>query len=267
MPSLAEQITKALTASGILKSFTVDVRVSSRRRKWEITVEPGGAALTLHAPATAQPEDAVSFVRQVRHRVGRGVNKAREHAPEHPVKQLIGGEAYYWLGQPARLRVLEEAAAPVERVNTGHGWWLHVDRRAVAAHGSRPIVRWYCAQGTEWLERDAPTWWSRMAAASRNPLPELRVADIGRNRWGKYEPERHRVTLAWQALQMPLPLVRHLVVHKLAHATRPRGQAHGPEFWRVMERARPGAREEKRRFDSEGRTVWMGDMTLRPACP
>ncbi|MEU2462109.1 YgjP-like metallopeptidase domain-containing protein [Streptomyces sp. NPDC012473] len=274
MSPLPEQIAAALSESGILEGFTVHVRVSSRRRTWGITVEPGGTTLTLHAPATARPEDSVTFVRRVRHRIGRASNKARTCAPEHPVKDLANGESYYWLGRPSRLRLLDgagspverwldSAASPVERVNTGHGWWLHVDRDAVAAHGNRPLIRWYCTQGAAWLEKEAPSRWSRMAG--RAPLPQLHVADIGRRRWGKYEPERHRVTLAWQTLQMPLPFARHVVVHELAHAMKPRGAAHGPEFWRLMERTIPGAREERRRLDDHGRTLWMGDIhSIRP---
>ncbi|MFB8026900.1 MULTISPECIES: hypothetical protein [unclassified Streptomyces] len=65
MTTLSEQITAALRASGILEGFTVQVRVSSHRRTCGLTVEPGGTTFTLYAPAAAQPEEAVTFMRRV----------------------------------------------------------------------------------------------------------------------------------------------------------------------------------------------------------
>ncbi|MGW7708293.1 M48 family metallopeptidase [Streptomyces sp. NPDC054771] len=257
MPTLSDQIRAALTEADVLGDLAVTVRISGRRKRLGITVEPGGREVTLHAPATARPQDAVDFVRAVRHRIGRAALKARENAPDHPVKELVNGESIYWLGMPARLRLLDGDAPMIERVSTGHGWWMHLHRDAVQ-HGARPFIRWYSEQGTELLGREAPQWWARMAY--RQPLPEVRVADIGRTRWGKYEPARHRVTLAWQTLQLPLAHVRYVLVHELAHATRPAGRAHGPEFWRVVERTMPGARDVKRQMDQQGRTAWMGDI-------
>ncbi|MFB8023578.1 YgjP-like metallopeptidase domain-containing protein [Streptomyces rubiginosohelvolus] len=253
----AERYRAAIAASGLFDGFTLRVRVS-RRRSFGVTVEPGGAVLSIAVPVAASPEDTVTALGRMRHRIASSVNRAREFAPDFQVVDLVNGQGFTWLGRPARLRVLD-GRAPVVRVQDGHGWWIHAGRDLLAREGTRPLIRWYCAEGTEWAQREAPALWSRIASPGTS-LPVLRAADIGRKRWGKYEPARHRVTLAWQTLQLPAPLARYVLAHELTHAARPAGAPHGREFWRMAERALPGAREEQQRLDREGGSVWMGDV-------
>ncbi|GAA2439263.1 M48 family metallopeptidase [Streptomyces glaucus] len=252
MPT-AEQISAAVAADGILDGFTLAVRISSRRRTLGVTVEPGGTTLTIAVPAALDTQHVIAGLHRIRPRIAGHVVKARENAPDFHVPALTDGAGFTWLGRSLRLRTLD-GRAPAAR----DGERLTIGRDLLARDGAKPIIRWYCEQGTAWLEQEAPALWSRLMPPG-TPPPELRVADIGRKRWGKYEPARHRVTLAWQTMQLRPSLARYVLGHELAHATRPAGAAHGPEFWRVTERVIPLAREEQRRLAREGRTVWMGD--------
>lgn len=253
MPT-AEQISAAIAADGILDGFTVNVRISDRRRTPGVTVEPGGTTLTLAVPAALDTERLITGLHRIRPKIAGRVVRARENAPDFHVPALVDGAGFRWLGRSLKLRTLD-GRAHVERAA---GERLHAGRDLLARDGARPIIHWYCEQGTAWLQQEAPALWSRLMPPG-TPLPALRVADIGRKRWGKYEPTRHRVTLAWQTMQLPPSLARYVLGHELAHATRPAGAAHGPEFWRVTERVIPLARQEQRRLAREGATVWMGD--------
>lgn len=261
--STADRIGAAIAASDVLDDFTVNVRVSARRRTLGVTVEPGGDTLTVAVPADADPDDITAGLERMRDRLAAAVTRARKVAPLTPVKELVDGASFDWLGVPTRLRLLDGDAA-VQRVHTNSGPWFHVGRDLLDRHGARPLIRWYCTEGTAWLEAQARELWPRMARPGAQP-PALRVAGIGRKRWGKYEPDRHTATLAWQILQVRPALARYLVVHELAHATRPGGRPHGPEFWRAAERGMTGAREARRRLEQEGRSVWMGDIQSAPA--
>ncbi|GGX56352.1 M48 family metallopeptidase [Streptomyces noursei] len=258
--NLAEDIKAALAAEHVLTAHTVHVRVSARRKSLGATVEPGGQAVTIAVPAGAQPAEVVAGVRRMHDRIVSAVLKARENAPDHPVKDLVNGEGFDWLGMPARLRVLD-GRGPVERVRTGSGWWLHAHRDDIERRGARPLVDWYCREGTAWLEQEAPAWWSRMTYGE--PLPTLRVADIGRRRWGVYHGTPHRVTLAWQTLQLPRRMATYVLVHELAHATRPAGRPHGPGFWRVVRRVLPAFERDREDMNEHGRRAWMGEVTPR----
>lgn len=261
MPHTTKQITEAITASGILNTLTVTVRVSPRRRTLGITTKPGGHTLTIHVPTNTTPAEVVQTLESISDRIARLIHRARENTPEHPTLELVSGAQVMWLGRSARLAI-RDGNAPVERVH-GPGHWLHAGRDLLAREGARPIIRWYQEQGTAWLHQQAPALWHRMAPPG-TPLPELRVDDIGRTRWGKYQPDRHRVTIAWQALQLRPTLATYVVVHELAHATHPSGRPHGPQFWSAAARGCPLAREVHQTLSQEGRTVWMGDTATSP---
>jgi predicted metal-dependent hydrolase len=257
---LADQIKAAIKDAGLLTAYAVNVRVSARRRTLGVSIEPGGKAVTVAVPAGAQPVDVAAGVRRMHARIVGALVNAQKFAPAHPVKDLVNGEGFEWLGRSARLRVID-GHGPVERVRDGHGHWMHADRADLERHGGRPIIDWYCREGTAWLEREAPAWWSRMQYGRE--MPALRVADIGRKRWGVYAHTPHRVTLAWQALQLPTSMATYVLVHELAHATRPGGRPHGPEFWSVVRRALPSYERDKADMDTHGCSVWMGDVTGR----
>jgi predicted metal-dependent hydrolase len=255
---LADQIKAALKEADLLTACAVHVRVSARRRTLGATVEPGGQAVTIAVPAGARPADVVASMRRLNDRIVGAVLKARAVAPDHRVKDLVNGEGFDWLGRSARLRVID-GHGPVERVRDGFGWWMHAERGDLERRGGRPLVDWYCREGTAWLEQEAPAWWSRMQYGRE--MPALRVADIGRKRWGVYHHTPHRVTLAWQTLQLPPRMATYVLVHELAHATHPGGRPHGPEFWRVVRRALPLYERDRGDMNELGRTVWMGDVT------
>jgi predicted metal-dependent hydrolase len=257
---LADQIRAALEDAGLLTAYAVNVRVSTRRRTLGATIEPGGKAVTIAVPAGAQPDDVTAGVRRMHDRIIGGLVDAQKFAPAHPVKDLVNGEGFEWLGRSARLRVID-GHGPVQRVRDGFGWWMHADRDDLARHGGRPVVDWYCREGTAWLEEQAPAWWSRMGYM--RPMPALRVADIGRKRWGVYHHTPHRVTVAWQALQFEPRMATYVLVHELAHATRPGGRPHGPEFWRVVRRALPSYERDRDDVNALGCSAWMGDVSDR----
>lgn len=257
---LADQIKAALEGAGLLTAYAVNVRVSARRRTLGAAIEPGGQAVTLAVPAGAQPADVADGVRRMHARIVGAAVKAQQFAPAHPVKDLVNGEGFEWFGRSARLRIVDWPD-PVQRVRDGFGYWMIADRGDLERRGGRPLVDWYCREGTAWLEEAAPAWWARMGYP--RPMPALRVADIGRKRWGVYAHTPHRVTLAWQAFQLPVSMATYVLVHELAHATRPGGRPHGPEFWRVVRRALPLYERDKAEMDRLGCSVWMGDVSGR----
>jgi predicted metal-dependent hydrolase len=50
-----------------------------------------------------------------------------------------------------------------------------------------------------------------------------------------------------------------VLVHEQAHATRPPGQAHGPEWRRQMNLWMPDWRRRKAELAEAGRHAWLGD--------
>lgn len=262
MPHLAEAVHTALTADGRYAQYIHQVKVSTRRKTLGMSIAPGDPGLTVHVPADATPDEVVKLLAKNSHRLGGMLVKARQYVPDHPVKELVNGAGFLWLGRSKRLRIVDGAAEPVRAVDdqgavTLIGRWLEIDR-TVLRQGAKPITDWYIREGTAWLQQEVAQHWTRMTADQS--VPTVHVDDIGRKRWGVYDGHTHHVRIAWQTFQLSVPLVRHVLVHELTHAVVPYGKPHGPEFWRAFERARTGARQEAGHLHEAGRHVWMGDI-------
>ncbi|MFI9040934.1 YgjP-like metallopeptidase domain-containing protein [Streptomyces sp. NPDC053726] len=263
IPTLtAAEMTEAIATDGQFTRHVAEVRVSVRRKTLGMTIHPGDEGITLHVPADMQPDEVIRLLSRNRDRLGALLLKARAYAPNDPVKELVGGTGFLWLGRSKRLRLVDEAPEAVRAVDdngtsTPLGRWLELDR-AHLRYGAKPLIDWYIQGGTAWLQREAPYLWTAMAG--RRPMPAVRAADIGRKRWGVHDGTTHTIRLAWQTFQLPAPLARHVLTHELTHALVTQGKPHGPEFWRAFERTHPGAQEEARHLHDEGRHVWMGDI-------
>lgn len=267
----ADEIREAIRADDRLAQHIAQVQISARRKTLGMAMSPGDDGITVQVPADTTPEDVVRLLSKNRHRIGAMLLKARQCAPDHPVKELVNGSGFLWFGRNNRLRLVDNPAETVRHVNdhgvtsergTWRGRWFELDHTALR-HGAHPLVDWYIREGTAWLERQTGPLWMRMST-DRRPLPVVRAADIGRTRWGKCVrrpgQERDEVTIAWQTFQLTPDLVRHVLTHELVHAAHPGGTAHGPEFWRAFNRTETGARENARRLNEAGRHVWMGDV-------
>ena len=261
--NLAETVRDAITEHGRFPEYIHTVKVSGRRKTLGMSIKPGDPGITLHVPTDASPDEVVNLLVKNADRLAGLVLKARQYAPDYPVKELVNGAGFLWLGRSKRLRLVDAAPEPVravdDRGNAGTlGRWLELDR-ADLHRGARPIIAWYIHHGTEWLQQETVQAWCRMA--SGRPIPTVRADDIGRSRWGVHDGTTNSIRIAWQTFQLSPPLVRHVLIHELTHAQVRHGAPHGPEFWRAFARARIGAREEAGRLHQAGRHVWMGDIT------
>ncbi|MDX3025654.1 YgjP-like metallopeptidase domain-containing protein [Streptomyces acidiscabies] len=273
----AEDIRAALDAMPRLGDSVATIKISNRRKTVGMSVQPGENGITLHVPAASHPAEIVAVLTKNLHRIGSMLLKARQRAPEDSTKALANGTGFLWLGQPNRLRLVDNPPAAVRHVDdygaesepgTWCGRWLEFDRAALR-HGAKPLIDWYIRQGDIWLSRQAQPLWLRMTGG-RRPMPAVRAAAIGRTRWGVHtaqpDPADDTIRIAWQTFQMRSAIVQHVLTHELVHATRPDGRLHGPEFWRTFERAETGALQTSKELDRVGRTVWMGDIHT-PALP
>ncbi|WP_327309788.1 DUF45 domain-containing protein (plasmid) [Streptomyces sp. NBC_01298] len=246
----------ALANDATLARHIHEVKVSGRRKTLGMTITPGDPGITVHVPADTPADLVIAALTKNRERIGAMLLKARRYVPDHPVKELVGGEGFLWLGRSARLRIVDNAEVPVSR--QAHLWML-LSRDAVPL-GGKPLIDWYIHEGGAWINQpdEAPYWW-RMMGADR-PMPAVVVTDIGRRRWGVHDGATDRIRLAWQTFQLPTQLVRHVLIHEFIHAMGI--STHGPKFWRAFERGRIGAQQEVQQLNELGCRVWMGDTTV-----
>jgi predicted metal-dependent hydrolase len=69
-----------------------------------------------------------------------------------------------------------------------------------------------------------------------------------RSRWGSCS-SKGALSFNWRLVLAPHDVLEYVVVHEVCHLVE---HHHGPEFWRLVERRRPGYREPKAWLDAHG---------------
>ena len=85
------------------------------------------------------------------------------------------------------------------------------------------------------------------AAALGVTFERITVRDQ-RSRWGSCS-SKGALSFNWRLVLAPHDVLDYVVVHEVCHLVE---HHHGPEFWRLLERRRPGYRDSKRWLDDHG---------------
>ncbi|MGH4017733.1 MAG: M48 family metallopeptidase [Pseudonocardiaceae bacterium] len=224
----------------------IDVVVVPRRRGVRLTVERD-ARITATVPAGL---DTARLAAAVKARHGWIYDKLEQRAHDvaaRPVKEFVTGEGFHYLGRGYRLKLVDDAPAPVRLI---HGrLQLRCDRLDRAEDD---LIDWYRERGQAWLPRRAEPWADRMRA----PLDAITVRKLG-YRWGSCS-RNGGVNIHWATMQLPAALVDYVLVHELAHLHH---HDHSTQFWRTVERAMPDFARRRDQLRRAGATLWLPELT------
>jgi predicted metal-dependent hydrolase len=237
-------LARVLADAGLPEDLPWRVAVSARRRTVGLSADPGGS-LTIQLPVDVQPSDVSHAIRKRMPWIVRTTAHQAGIAADHPVKEIVDGENFAFLGRNRRLLVGKRG----DRVR------LLGDRLASPsgppAATARKIALWYAAEGREWLAERVPQWSRRMGT----PTASMDVRDLGL-RWGMCTGGEHaEIALHLALFQLPPHLIDLVVVHEVAHLVQPR---HGRGFDRLIARVVPGPRERAAELAELGRRAWLG---------
>ncbi|MGW1045175.1 M48 family metallopeptidase [Streptomyces sp. NPDC002547] len=241
---MSSSLEEAISAIGLPPEWHVTVEVRPRRSTLGIEVHPDGSVLVA-VPEGVDADEIVPILRRQADRVARAVAGRIATGGDHPVKELVDGEHFSYLGRTYRLRLTEPAEQPVRL----HGDWLEL---AVERNG-RPretwLVEWYTAQGEAWI-RDSTASFARGAGV---PTPQTRVCDLG-SRWGMRGRDG-RIAVHWAAFQLPQPLIELILAHELTHLRLGR---HSALFRQELRKLVPELSVRERWLADVGSEVWLG---------
>jgi predicted metal-dependent hydrolase len=235
--------TRALANSGVLGHLRWRLTVSEQRRTIGFTAEPGGA-LTITVPCDAGIAEVVEAAKARLPWMVRTANRQAEIAADHPVKEIVDGENFPYLGRPRRLVLVDNADEDVVLIGDR---LLAVGREPGRVAAS--IVTWYSQAGATWLHDRAPDWARRLGVRPTG----ARVDGLGQ-RWGQ-RTKNGGIVVHWAVFQLPAHLVDLVVVHELAHLAQPQ---HGLAFHRLVGRVLPDHAERSEELAVAGRCVWLG---------
>ncbi|CAM5685185.1 M48 family metallopeptidase [Streptomyces microflavus] len=251
---MSTSVQQAIAALPVPAEWLWDVVVRPRRRTLGIEVTPDGGVL-FAVPTDADPAAVADAVRSRLPRLAREVRR-RQERPAEPVKDLIGGTSFSYLGRRHRLKVIPPGPSPSReerRVRLYRGW-LESARAETTGDEALRITEWYMACGDRWLSARLPSLASRIGVA---PRPVV-ARDLGR-RWGALERDGS-ISVHWALMQLPPALVDLVLVHELCHL---RVAGHGAAFRRQMRLALPGADALERWFADEEPHLWRGAVRPR----
>jgi len=238
-------VESALAALPLPEEWRWQVVVRPRRRTLGIEVDEKGTVL-FAVPANAEP---VSVAEAVRARLPRLAAEVRRRGPRpgQPVKELVSGASYAYLGRRYRLLVLPAEAGGRVRLYRGR---LELPRPGTRADGARRLADWYTARGTSWLASRAEA----LAARAGVEPHEVVAGELGA-RWGSCDRGDGRVAVHWALMQLPPTLIDLVLVHELVHL---RTTGHGAAFRHAMRAVLTDLDDLERRFAQAEPELWRG---------
>jgi predicted metal-dependent hydrolase len=195
----------------------IDKLVRSRRRTIALIVN-ADATLTVRAPVNTP----LDYIEKLVYRKSRWINEkvatiqSRPHAPS---KRFVSGESFFYLGDPYRLRIVSEAATPLEFreefiLNREH----HNEARNL-------LTTWYREQAESIIPKRV-MWHAHRAGIQ---FGKVRITNA-RKCWGSCG-HRNNLNFSWRLIVLPLRVVDYVVVHELAHILE---KNHSRAFWRKV---------------------------------
>ncbi|QEV20385.1 M48 family metallopeptidase [Streptomyces alboniger] len=241
---MSKTVQTALASIPLPGEWTWQVVVRPRRRTLGIEIQEDGDVL-FAVPQDADPHAVAEAVRSRLPRLADEVAR-RTRSGGEPVKELVGGASFAYLGRRHRLKVVP--AGPGRRVRLHQGW-LELPDSGSPGHRAWLIAGWYAARGTRWVvTRTAP-----LAERTGVTPRDVTVQDLG-GRWGACEPDGS-IALHWALMQLPPDLVDLVLVHELTHLKVP---AHGAAFRHRMRRVLGDLEDLERRFAEAEGNLWRG---------
>ena len=212
--------------------FEYTIRRSDRASRVRVTVHPEGEVEVV-LPRRAREREAAAAVAELRPWIERRLAEAaqlRERIAARGATVPYLGAVLQLVDEPGRTRVHRKGDA------------LHVP-----AGDARPALeRWYRRAAREEI---APRL-DEAAAAVGASYESLRIANQ-RTRWGSCSATG-AMSFNWRLLLAPEDVLDYVVWHEACHL---RHLDHSPRFWALLERHRPGYRDQKLWLRRHGATL------------
>jgi predicted metal-dependent hydrolase len=246
---VSASVQQAIASLPVPEEWTWRVDVRPRRRTLGIEVAPDGAVV-FSIPKDAQPDAVAAAVRSRLPRLAEEVRRRRVGADE-PVKRLISGTDFRYLGRRYRLKRVSADTVPGSLgVRLCQGW-LELAWPVAAAEGGRRITQWYIACGNRWLAARMSPLATRIGVSPGDVV----ARDTG-DRWGACGPDGE-IGVHWSVMQLAPALVDLVLAHELTHL---RVSGHGAQFRHQLRLALPDVDDREKSFADEVRCLWRGTV-------
>ena len=222
--------------------------VRSKRRKKTIGFKIERGTLEVSAPTRATVREIEAIL------LGRSEwilckLEAARSGPE--ALQFVSGESLPFLGRQVLLRVDEQNVRRPSARLEGEMLLATVpagrepEERGLLVRSA--VEKWYRAQAMDYLQASVERWLPSFGEKGGLPCTGSGAAiEVGQLQF------RRHLRFSWRLAMLEPEIIDSVVVHELAHLE---VMNHSPDFWEVVLRAMPDARERRRRLNDMGQRL------------
>jgi predicted metal-dependent hydrolase len=191
--------------------------IRSRRRTIALVVGPD-ATLTVRAPFETPTEFIHDLVNRKRTWITKKILEVRAR-PRPRNKKFVNGESFLYLGNYYRLRVVDNAKAPLVFQKE------FILNARFQGDARKLLIDWYREQAQLKIT-ERVTWHARCFGID---VEAVRITDAGK-RWGSCGRDGS-LNFSWKLVMSPLSVLDYVIVHELAHLLE---RNHSERFWRKV---------------------------------
>lgn len=224
--------------------LTYTIRRSAKRRNLTITVERD-RSVVVHAPEEMPEEKIRQVVESKRQWIYEKIGHPQKYQdmPHPPGKELVSGEAAFYLGRQYRIEIVQNGLSKV------HFAQRFLIPAAKGVKRDEALKEWYSVRAREKII-------PRVKAHARAlgvDVARARIVD-SRYSWGSCTVNNN-VNLNWRLIKAPMFVIDYVIVHELAHLIE---SNHTLRFWNIvrvqaptMEKARAWLKEHGQLLEQE----------------
>ena len=220
----------------------------SRRRKKTVEISVSRGSVEVSAPWRTPNREIQSIVRKRSNWILERLANPPDVAP--PLV-LASGQRVPYLGKELTLEVAEssvrKASASLEGENLRLVAPTGLDESARDEALLAALKAWYREQARQLLADSVARW---LPVMGRTEMPRVLVREQ-RTRWGSCSADG-TLRFSWRLALVEPGLIDSVAVHELAHLD---VMNHSQDFWNVVLRAMPDARERRKRLNHVGRFI------------
>ena len=236
--------------SGYMKEagFNYQIRKSAKRKTLAITVHPDNRVV-VSAPATCSNKNILRFVEDRSNWVRKVIQANLQRVKQDEVRKFETGQKLLYLGSRYILRV-EGGTSSQVILEDGHICVrLPVEDLTREPSGVRKhLIDWYMACALAKVKEKLPVLANKIGVEPRS----VTVKSM-KSRWGSCSVHG-RISLAWNIIMAPEPVLDYLVVHELCHLLH---HDHSPEYWKLVSSVFPAHKEKRRWLRENGNCLWF----------
>lgn len=217
--------------------FNYQIRKSARRKTLAITVHPDNRVI-VSAPANCSRKDILRFVEGRSNWVRKVIQANLQRVMQNQVRKFETGEKLFYLGSQYLLRV--EGGAPSQVILEDGHICVRLPVEDLSPEPSwvrKHLLDWYMACALAKIEERLPVYANKIGVT-----PRFVTVKSMKSRWGSCSI-LGRISLAWNIIMAPEPVLDYLLVHELCHLLH---HNHSPEYWKLVSSVFPDHKERRR---------------------